>query len=474
MTRPRSPGNQLLRWLGDVATPVYAVDARRLLLYANAAAEAWLGADASQLCGLRCDYHSPVDGTSEPLGPLAAALCPTPEAFAGHSTRCLLVVKTTSGVVSRRMVDQLPLIDEAGGVGGVLVLVAAGEAPDCEDESLADGEAFESAERTHARLREARLGFWAPFQIDCLVGDSPEIARVRELARWTAESGCRVLVRGRVGAGREFLARAIHRGFRPLAEPLIAWDGALLDGDLIGRAIDTVARLARAARESAATAVGKESETAARPTVLIKDADRLAADAQGVLWEAIHAGRFAARTLATAEHSLVAAAHEGRFRRDLAAWLSTCEIELPTLASRPRDVTLLAQSELERWNAQGRSRQLSGFAPDACQLMSGYAWPGEWRELRRLVIESCERAAGPLIAASELPAVLRHAADAARRPRKAPERVALDPFLREVERELIIRALREARGNKAKAARLLEISRPRLLRTIKELGIGER
>jgi DNA-binding NtrC family response regulator len=330
-----------------------------------------------------------------------------------------------------------------------------------------------------------------------LVGDSPEITRVRELARWTSESGCRVVIRGRAGAGREFLARAIHRGFRPLAEPLITWDGALLDGDLIGRAIDTVARLNRSVRESTANvsrdaadrfarperlersdaAVGPERlerpDAAARPTVLIKDADQLAADAQGVLWEAIHAGRFDARTLATVEHSLDTLSREGRFRRDLAAWLGTCEIELPPLSSRPQDVVLLVQSELERWNAQGRPRQLSGFAPDARQLLCGYSWPGEWRELRRVVSESCERAAGPLVAVNDLPALLRHAADAVRRPRKAPERVPLDAFLRDIERELITRALRESRNNKAKAARLLEISRPRLLRSMKDLGLND-
>lgn len=475
MTRPRSPGNQLLRWLGDVASPIYVVDGQRVILYANAAAETWLGVDASQLCGLRCDYHSPVDATNEPLSPLAAALCPSPESFNGTSTRRLLAVKTVSGVVSRRLADQWPLSGENGTVGGVVVLVAAVESPDREDESLADGEAFESAEHTHARLREARLGFWAPFQIDCLVGNSPEINRVRELARWTSESGCRVLIRGRVGSGREFLARAIHRGFRPLAEPLIAWDGALLDGDLIGRAIDTVARLARAALETTAK-VHREpfenSDAAARPTVLLKDADQLSPDAQIVLWEAIQSGRFAARTLATSEQSLTMSSRDGRFRRDLAAWLSTCEIDLPPLSSRPQDIVLMAQSELERWNAQGRPRQLSGFAPDACQLLSGYAWPGEWRELRRLVIQSCELAAGPLVATNDLPSVLRHAADSARRPRKTPERVPLDAFLREIERELISRALRETRNNKAKAARLLEISRPRLLRSMKELGLS--
>ncbi|MEY4178262.1 MAG: hypothetical protein RLY70_1836 [Planctomycetota bacterium] len=477
MTRPRSPGNQLLRWLGELANPVYAVDARRCILYANAAAEFWLGVDAGQLTGLRCDYHSSVEGAGEPLSPIAAALCPAPETFHGAVSRRVLAVKTVSGVVSRRMSDQYPFSGETEAIHGVFVFVAAIESPEQEiEESLADGDAFESADRNHARLRDARLGFWAPFQIDCLVGESPDIARVRELARWAAESRCRVVVRGRAGSGREFLARAIHRGFRPLSEPLVAWDGALLDGDLMGRAIDTLSRLSRSTRESTAPIARDDLErpdVTAQPTVLIKDAERLPADAQSVLWQAIDSGKFTARTLTTAEHSLASLARDGRFRRDLAAWLGTCDIELPPLSSRPHDVGLVAQSELERWNAQGRPRQLSGFTAEALQLLGGYPWPGEWRELRRLVSEACERAAGPLVSAQDLPAVLRQAADANRRPRRSAERVSLDAFLRDVERELIARALRETRGNKAKAARLLEISRPRLLRSMKELGLSD-
>jgi DNA-binding NtrC family response regulator len=476
MTRPRSPGNQFLRWFGEVANPVYAVDGRRCLLYANAATESWLGIDASQICGLRCDYHSPVEAGNEPLSPMAAALCPAPEAFHGELTRRRLTVKTVSGVVSRRISDQFPLHSPTGAIHGVLVFVAAVESPEREfEESWADGEAFESAIRVHDQLREARLGFWAPYQVECLLGESPEIARVRELARWTATSGCRVVVRGRPGAGREFLTRAIHRGFRPLSEPLVAWDGALLDGDLMGRAIDTLARLTRPGREPATPSLRdslEKPDVPAWPTVLLKDVDRLPVDAQGVLWEAIEAGRLECRTLATAEHSLLAMGREGRFRRDLAAWLSTCELELPPLSSRPQDVALLAQSELERWNAQGRPRQLGGFTADALQCLGAYPWPGEWRELRRLVAEACERSAGPLVTATDLPMVLRQAADASRRPRRPAEQVPLDAFLRDIERELIARALRESRGNKAKAARLLAISRPRLLRSIKELGLA--
>ena len=178
------------------------------------------------------------------------------------------------------------------------------------------------------------------------------------------------------------------------------------------------------------------------------------------------------RLIATAEQSLLELARRGRCREDLAALLSTIAIELPPLAQRREDLPLLAQLFLEEANARG-GKQLGGFSPEALDRLDGYSWPGNLDELAQTVAESHARAEGPLVQAEDLPERLRWAAETILRPRRKDETIVLDEFLGRIERELIRRALARAKGNKAKAARLLGLTRPRLYRRMVLLGLEE-
>jgi DNA-binding NtrC family response regulator len=207
-------------------------------------------------------------------------------------------------------------------------------------------------------------------------------------------------------------------------------------------------------------------------TLLLCNADQIPIEAQAVLAAALAAPGFAWRTIATAAAPLVDLAPHGRFREDLAALLSTISIELPPLAGRRDDVPLLAQSLLEEQNARG-GKQLGGFAPEALDRLCAYRWPGNVAELAEVVSESHARAAAALVARDDLPERLRVAADAAARPRRKEEPIQIDEFIARIERELIRRALTRSKGNKAKAARLLGLNRPRLYRRMVQLGLLE-
>jgi DNA-binding NtrC family response regulator len=87
------------------------------------------------------------------------------------------------------------------------------------------------------------------------------------------------------------------------------------------------------------------------------------------------------------------------------------------------------------------------------------------------VAEAHRHAEGPEIDADDLPRRLQLAARAAARPPRAEETIILDEFLGRVERELVRRALDRAKGNKARAARLLGMTRPRLYRRLEQLGL---
>ena len=177
------------------------------------------------------------------------------------------------------------------------------------------------------------------------------------------------------------------------------------------------------------------------------------------------------RVISTSVEPLETLAQRGEFRPDLAQRLSTLVIHLPPLTERREDIPPLAQMFLEDLNAQG-GKQLRGFKPEALDHFALYDWPGQVDELAAAVRQAFAQAEGFEIACSDLPKQLHLAAEAARFPRLPPPvPIDLEQFLAQVEAELIDRALRQAKGNKSQAARLLGMTRPRLYRRMVQLGL---
>src|SRR5690606_34972716 len=135
------------------------------------------------------------------------------------------------------------------------------------------------------------------------------------------------------------------------------------------------------------------------------------------------------------------------------------------------DLPLLAQAMVEEFNAAGR-KQLSGIRSEALERLAQYPWPGDLEQLHSVVHEACAAAVGPQVTLADLPRWMWAVEGAALRPRRVDESIELDTFLAEIERELLQRALARSRGNKSKAAKLLGISRPRLLRRMEQLGLA--
>jgi DNA-binding NtrC family response regulator len=205
-------------------------------------------------------------------------------------------------------------------------------------------------------------------------------------------------------------------------------------------------------------------------TLLIHRIDETSADLQVELAAFFVRRPLSWRLMATAAEPLLELARRGKFRDDLAAALSTIVIELPPLAQRRGDLPLLAQLFLEDLNASGR-RQLGGFTPAVLDLLDSYSWPGNLDVLAEVVAESHQRATGREIDVADLPERIRLVSRAAAYPRQTEETIVLDEYLGRVERELIRRALARAKGNKARAARLLGLTRPRLYRRMVQLGL---
>ncbi len=204
----------------------------------------------------------------------------------------------------------------------------------------------------------------------------------------------------------------------------------------------------------------------------MNDADRMPVETQGLLADLIASGKLRMQVLSTGKRSLVELAGEGKFDSRLGHALSTLEITIPPLAERLGDLPLLCQAIVERINGEG-AKQLAGVAPETLDLLAAYPWPSNVDDLSATLAEAHARAEGTEIKPLDLPKQVHQYIEAKSRPDPRPEPIRLEAFLADVERELIARALRRAKGNKSRAAKLLGLTRPRLYRRMAELGLAD-
>ena len=455
MARVRTGTSDLTRTLAASPLPVYLLNSRRAIVYTNAACAAWLGVAAEDLLGARCDYHSLQLASQTQT--IAAGLCPPPEAFsATHWSGTVTALH--NGRLEERRADfhALPVPEEPA--PALLAIVAATAQEPLPSLRSTAGDEPSSAE-LHVLLRWVRQSLAARPVLDRWIGDTPQVRRVREQFQ-AAGNRARVVVVGPRGSGRKDLARGIHyrqRGESPT--PLISIDCAVVDPESLQIAITSLARhrATPAAPQAAA--------------LLLEEVDQLSADAQQELLGFLELPGFEVRTLATSQRELIALAGQGTFNRALAFALSTITIELPALTQRLGDLPLLAQVIVEELNAAG-GKQVGGITSEALDRLAVYSWPGDVVQFATTIKEAWTNASGPQITLGDLPRWLAAAEDAALHPRKPPATIVLDDYLADVERELVSRALARVRGNKSKAAHLLGISRPRLLRRMEQLGLA--
>ncbi len=464
MARKRTSAAELAGLLNSAKQPIYIVDDEQVIVFCNRACLEWVGLSAAELQGQRAAYHSEAEPDAA-----AAGLCPPPLALAGREITATIAVAASDGKLRQRRARFIPLGESPDDVICVVALVDSEDLSEAElaaRPAAADPSEEPDSLELHERIRRFRRWAIDWHAADRLVGESPATRRVRAQVELAAASRASVQVVGPPGSGRHHVAGTIHYlGSSKAGDPaaggsLLPLACSSLDAELI---CSTVTALA---------VKNPLGERAARSTLLLNDADLIAAGAQSELAAILGAAAFPLRLIATARQPLADLARSGRYRADLAALLGTIVIELVPLGERREDLPLLAQMFLEDANAKTR-KQVGGFLPEALDALDAYAWPGNLDELVRIVAEAHRNASGPLIGPADLPRRIHLAADAAAHPRRIEQTIVLDDLLADIERELIGRAIDQAKGNKARAARLLGLTRPRLYRRLVQLGLAE-
>jgi two-component system, NtrC family, response regulator AtoC len=174
------------------------------------------------------------------------------------------------------------------------------------------------------------------------------------------------------------------------------------------------------------------------------------------------------RLIAATNKNLVTLVQSGAFREDLFFRLKVVEIHLPPLRERTQDIPLLAQHFL-RDSAAENGKDVNAIAPDALELLMAYKWPGNVRELRTAIEHAVVFARGKAVGARDLPQNIRLGQSSL--PTPVSKMPTSDLNVHEVEKELVVRALKECDGNRSAAARKLGVSRRTLHRKLHEFHL---
>jgi DNA-binding NtrC family response regulator len=268
-----------------------------------------------------------------------------------------------------------------------------------------------------------------------------------------------VVILGEPGTGKQWVARTIHCQGSMRYGTFAAVDCARLPPALL-----TALLLGE-------TDPGGRSDGG---TLYLKQPGFLPRDIQAQLCARLREARQgAARIIAGCDTDPQEEVRAGQLAEEFYCALSTLAISLPPLRARQADLATFVPRFLNRINS-GSERKVTGLTPEAWDLLHAYGWPGNLRELYGVLQSACQRTTTDRIDASHLPAKLRLAVRLEEMPPPEADRpVRLDHILEQAERRLIVAALRKTQGNRSRAAELLSIWRPRLLRRMEALGIKE-
>ncbi len=312
-----------------------------------------------------------------------------------------------------------------------------------------------------------------------IVGESRATQQAVELTRKVAATDSTVLLRGESGTGKDLYARAVHFSSRRAGGPWIkvncgALPENLLESELFGHE--------KGAFTGAVRQKPGRFEDAHRGTIFLDEIGELPMSLQVKLLQVIEEKTFMrvggnqpvvvdARIVAATNRSLEEMVAERQFREDLFFRLNVFPIRLPPLRERLEDIPALVEHILRRHGAPAGK-----LTPAAAAALQRYPWPGNVRELENTLERALILAGTDLVDMEHLsfarPELSGGAAPAAgSAPAWVPEIPAEGLSLEVLERELIIRALERAAGNKSRAARLLGLTRRTLYSRMERHGL---
>jgi two-component system response regulator AtoC len=310
-----------------------------------------------------------------------------------------------------------------------------------------------------------------------ILAKSPQMQVVFKTIAKVADYKTTALITGESGVGKELVARAIHSRSSRRSGPFVAVNCGAIPAQLLESELFGYRRGAFTDATSDKTGLFEQANDG---TLLLDEVGELPLPLQVKLLRVLQEEsirrlgdtkdlKVDVRILAATHRDLAAETAAGRFREDLFYRINVLPIVIPPLRERREDVPLLVDYFIARNNAKfGTS--IRGFDPEARRLMLEYAWPGNVRELENTIERAMVLSEREVIGADELPDRVREARDPIQMHLVSGE-LSIKKTSRVIEEILIRRALQKTKGNRTKAAEVLEISHRALLYKIKDYRI---
>jgi len=316
---------------------------------------------------------------------------------------------------------------------------------------------------------------------DHFIGQSAAMRQVYELIRQAGPSKASLFVYGETGTGKELVARAAHAnsGRQGLFVPIncAAIPADILESELFGyvRGAFTGAHKDRVGKfELADGGTLFLDEITEMPTHIQAKLLRVLQESQVDRLGSNRSIKIDIRVVAATNRNPLTAVQQGCLREDLYYRLNVLAIKLPPLRERREDIPLLCAHFIEKYRSSLNYAGMARLSDDISQALMAYAWPGNVRELENMIERAMVLSQGQSLNLKHFPQeTLDLPAQSARNtPAPADQDFDLDANVAKLETRLLTQALQISAGNKAKAARLLQVSERTLWYKLKKYGIG--
>ena len=297
-----------------------------------------------------------------------------------------------------------------------------------------------------------------------IVGESHAVQLMRQTISTVAPSDANVFVWGESGTGKELVAKGLHSKSKRASKPFIAINCAALPKDILE---NELFGHEKGAFTGALSQKPGCFELADGGTLFLDEIGEMSTETQAKLLRAIEEQSFRrlggrneikvdVRVIAATNREVSSALDQGILRSDLYYRLSVVEIELPPLRSRKQDILPLANHFLRMFGLK-YGKNITGFTSDYVEMLQSYHWPGNIRELRNAIERAAVICPGESISVLDLPEKILKTQNEIMH-----ISIPIGSSVEEAEKKLILETLASVGNNKAKAARILGVSRKTL------------
>ena len=313
-------------------------------------------------------------------------------------------------------------------------------------------------EQLRAENQRLRDELGNKYRITNIIGNSNKMREVFQMISQVCKSNATVLIRGESGTGKELVANSVHYNSHRAKGPFIKVNCAaiptnLIESELFGH------------EKGAFTGAIKQKlgkfELAHKGTIFLDEIGSIGLDVQANLLRVLQEKEFEhvggqrtikvdVRIIAATNKNLEQAVEDGSFRGDLYYRLNVFPVYMPPLRERKTDILLLADYFLEKYSKEN-SKDIKRFSTPAIDMLMDYHWPGNVRELENCIERAVLLCDGGVIHSYHLPPTLQTGRESGTLPE-----LSLEDAVASLEKEMIIDALKNTRGNISTAAQVLK------------------